>query len=128
MLTRLMRTYLRSRTGSVALVVVLLVAQTVGNLYLTNLNAAIINNGVVTGNLGYILRTGAAMLAITLAIGGVAIVAVYWASRIAMAASRIVEHGSHEDLLARRGVYFDHPAAKLVGEGVRQIRHTPGRY
>ena len=86
MLTRLMRTYLRSRTGSVALVVALLVAQTVGNLYLPNLNAAIINNGVVTGNLGYILRTGAAMLAITLAIGGVAIVAVYWASRIAMGA------------------------------------------
>ena len=86
MLTRLMRTYLRSRTGSVALVVALLVAQTVGNLYLPNLNAAIINNGVVTGNLGYILRTGAAMLAIALAIGGVAIVAVYWASRIAMGA------------------------------------------
>ncbi len=86
MLTRLMRTYLRTRTGSVAIVVVLLVAQTVGNLYLPNLNAAIINNGVVTGNLGYILRTGAAMLAITLAIGGVAIVAVYWASRIAMGA------------------------------------------
>ena len=86
MLTRLMRTYLRGRTGPVGLVVALLVIQTVGNLYLPNLNAAIINNGVVAGNLGYILRTGALMLAITLGIGAVAIVAVYWASRIAMGA------------------------------------------
>jgi ATP-binding cassette, subfamily B, multidrug efflux pump len=86
MLTRLMRTYLRSRKGPVTLVVAALVAQTIGNLYLPNLNAAIINNGVETGNLSYILKTGAAMLAITLAIGGVAIVAVYWASRIAMGA------------------------------------------
>ncbi len=86
MLSRLTRTYLRSRKGSVALVVVLLVAQTIGNLYLPNLNAAIINNGVVTGNLHYILAVGGLMLAITRAIGGVAIVAVYWASRIAMGA------------------------------------------
>jgi ATP-binding cassette, subfamily B, multidrug efflux pump len=86
MLTRLTRTYLRSRKGPVALVVVLLVAQTIGNLYLPNLNAAIINNGVVTGNLHYILAVGGLMLVITLAIGGVAMVAVYWASRIAMGA------------------------------------------
>ena len=86
MLTRLTRTYLRSRKGAVALVVVLLVAQTIGNLYLPNLNANIINNGVVTGNLHYILRVGGAMLAITLAIGGIAMIAVYWASRIAMGA------------------------------------------
>lgn len=86
MLTRLTRTYLRSRKGPVALVVVLLVAQTIGNLYLPNLNANIINNGVVTGNLHYILAVGGLMLIITLAIGGVAMIAVYWASRIAMGA------------------------------------------
>lgn len=86
MLTRLTRTYLRSRKGSVALVVLFLVAQTIGNLYLPNLNANIINNGVVTGNLHYIVRVGALMLAITVAIGGIAMVAVYWASRIAMGA------------------------------------------
>jgi ATP-binding cassette, subfamily B, multidrug efflux pump len=86
MLTRLTRTYLRSRKGPVALVVVMLVAQTIGNLYLPNLNANIINNGVVTGNLHYILAVGGLMLVITLAIGGVAMIAVYWASRIAMGA------------------------------------------
>jgi ABC-type multidrug transport system fused ATPase/permease subunit len=79
-----MRTYLRSYRRQVALVVGLLGLQTVGNLYLPNLNADIINNGVVKGNIGYILRTGGVMLAIALVLGVVAIVAVYWASRVSM--------------------------------------------
>ncbi|MGA2469058.1 MAG: ABC transporter ATP-binding protein [Solirubrobacteraceae bacterium] len=86
MLNRLLRTYLRPYAGQVAVVVALLVAQTVGTLYLPNLNADIINKGVVEGNLGYILRTGALMLGITLVVGTVAIAAVYWASRVAMGA------------------------------------------
>jgi ATP-binding cassette subfamily B protein len=86
LLNRLLRTYLRPYAGQVAVVVALLVAQTVGTLYLPNLNADIINKGVVEGNLGYILRTGALMLGITLVVGTVAIAAVYWASRVAMGA------------------------------------------
>ena len=86
MLIRLLRTYLRPYAGQVAAVVVLLATQTVGNLYLPNLNADIINNGVVKGNLHYILRTGGIMLAITLVLGVLAVVAVYFASRISMGA------------------------------------------
>ncbi len=86
MLTRLLRTYLRPYAGQVAIVVTLLVAQTIGNLYLPNLNGDIINNGVVKGDIHYIWTTGAVMLAITLAVGAVAVVAVYWASRVAMGA------------------------------------------
>ena len=84
MLTRLLRTYLRRYERPVAVVVALLVVQTVGNLYLPNLNADIINNGVVKGNIGYTVRTGAVMLGIAVLVGVVAIVAVYWASRVAM--------------------------------------------
>jgi ABC-type multidrug transport system fused ATPase/permease subunit len=86
MLTRLLRTYLRRYSRQVAVVVVLLVIQTVGNLYLPNLNADIINNGVVKGNVHYILTTGGVMPAIALALGVVAVVAVYWASRVSMGA------------------------------------------
>ncbi len=84
MLSRLLRSFLRPYRRLVAIVVVLLVIQTAAGLYLPNLNADIINNGVVTGNLHYILRIGGEMLAITLGLGLVAIVAVYWASRTAM--------------------------------------------
>jgi ABC-type multidrug transport system fused ATPase/permease subunit len=83
-LTRLLRAYLRPYAGQVAVVVTLLVAQTVGQLYLPNLNADIINGGVIKGDIGYIWRTGGIMLGITLAVGVLAVIAVYWASRVAM--------------------------------------------
>jgi ABC-type multidrug transport system fused ATPase/permease subunit len=86
MLTRLLRTYLGRYLNLVAVVVALLAAQTFGNLYLPNLNADIINYGVVKGDVHYIWTTGALMLAIALVLGVVAIVAVYYASKVAMGA------------------------------------------
>jgi len=83
-LTRLLRRYLAPYAGQVAVVVVLLAVQAAGNLYLPNLNADIINNGVVRGDTGYIWRTGAVMLGVALAIGVVAVAGVYWASRVSM--------------------------------------------
>jgi ATP-binding cassette subfamily B protein len=83
-LIRLLRSFLRPYRRQVAAVVTLLAGQTVANLYLPNLNADIINNGVVKGNLRYIWATGGVMLGITLALGVVSIVAVYFASRVAM--------------------------------------------
>lgn len=85
-LMRLLRTYLRRYTRQIIILVVLLVAQTVGNLYLPNLNADIINDGVITGNLHYILHTGEWMLALTLLIGVFSIIAIYWASQVSMGA------------------------------------------
>ena len=84
MLTRLLRSTLRPYLGQITLVIVLLAIGAVGNLYLPNLNADIINGGVVKGNLHYILTTGARMLAITLVLGLLAVVSVYFASKIAM--------------------------------------------
>ena len=86
MLTSLLRAFLRPYRRPIAILVVLLVAQTVGNLYLPNLNADIINNGVITGKLHYILSTGLVMIAITVLVGICAVVAVYFASRIGMGA------------------------------------------
>jgi len=88
MLTRLLRAYLRPYLRPVAIVVVLLVVQTIGNLYLPNLNADIINNGVEKGDVHYIWTTGRVMLAIALVVGFLSIVAVYWASRVAMGPAR----------------------------------------
>jgi len=84
MLLRLLRSRLGPYRRQLAAVVVLMSAQTVGSLYLPNLNADIINNGVITGNLHYILKTGGLMIAITLALGVLAIAGVYWASKVSM--------------------------------------------
>lgn len=86
MLTRLLRTYLRRYYRQVGIVVALLAAQTFGNLYLPNLNADIINDGVVKGNVHYIWTTGAFILAIALVLGVLSIVAVYYASQVSMGA------------------------------------------
>lgn len=88
MLIRLLRTYLRPYSRPVAIVVVLVFIQTIGNLYLPNLNADIINNGVVKGDVGYIWKTGAFMLGITAFLGVIAVIAVYWASRASMGVGR----------------------------------------
>jgi hypothetical protein len=48
-LTRLLRSVLRQYVRQVTVVVILLVAQTIGNLYRPNLNADVINYGVERG-------------------------------------------------------------------------------
>ena len=62
-MTRILVRYLRPYKGPLALVVTLLLVQSLANLYLPDLNADIINNGVVKGDTGYIVRTGGLMLA-----------------------------------------------------------------
>jgi len=90
MLIILLRRHLRPYARQVALVSALLFIQAIANLYLPNLNADIINNGVVKGNIGYIWKTGAIMLAIAVVLSAVAILAVYWASMTSMSVGRDV--------------------------------------
>ena len=66
MLIRLLRTHLRPYRRPLAAVVALQLVATIASLYLPSLNADIIDNGVVTGDTGYIWRTGAVMLGVTL--------------------------------------------------------------
>ena len=102
LLRRVLRPYRRPVTGLIALLVV----QTVGNLYLPNLNGDLINRGVVAGDVSYIWRTGAWMLAATVGIAACALAGVYWASKVAM--------GSGADL---RGEVF----ARVQGFSARDM-------
>ncbi len=88
MLIQLLRTYLRPYTREVVIVGALVLVQSIANLYLPNLNADIINNGVAKGDIGYIWRTGAVMLGITLVLGVLAVAGVYWASLASMGVGR----------------------------------------
>src|SRR5438445_4966677 len=95
-LIRLLATYLRPYAGPVTLVVSLLLIQSIANLYLPNLNADIINNGVVRGDVGYIWRIGAIMLGLAVIVGILAIVAVYFSSRSSMGFGRDVRRAVFE--------------------------------
>ena len=88
MLITLLRTYLRPYSRQVVIVVVLTLIQSIASLYLPNLNADIINNGVAKGDIPYIWRTGAVMLGVTVVLGIIAIGAVYWASLASMGVGR----------------------------------------
>lgn len=70
--------------------VALLFVQAIANLYLPTLNAEIINRGVVTGDIPVILRIGALMLVVTLALGVTSIIAVYYSARTSMRFGRDV--------------------------------------
>ena len=72
------------------LITFLVLVQVIANLYLPTLNADIINNGVVTGDTGYIIKTGAIMLGVTLVYVIAAITAVYFGSRTSMGLGRDV--------------------------------------
>jgi len=85
---RLLVTHLKPYWKLIVVVVILVFAQSIANLYLPSLNASLINNGVLTGNAGYILRIGLYMLGVALLTGIAAIFGVYWASRVAMGAGR----------------------------------------
>ncbi len=88
MLLKLLSRHLRPYVALLIGVVVFQLAQSIASLYLPSLNADIIDQGVVTGDTGFILSTGALMLGITLVQIACAIAAVYFGARAAMAFGR----------------------------------------
>ncbi|SJN42718.1 Lipid A export ATP-binding/permease protein MsbA [Microbacterium esteraromaticum] len=84
MLWRLLVTYLKPAWPLIIAVVVFQLAQSIASLQLPTMNADIIDNGVVTGDIDYIWSTGGMMLIVTLVQVACAIVGVYFGSRLAM--------------------------------------------
>jgi ATP-binding cassette subfamily B protein len=87
-LISLLRSHLRPYKQPIALIVLFQLIQTIASLYLPGLNAQIIDQGVVTGDTGYIVRTGGLMLAVTVLQILCAAAAVYFGARTAMALGR----------------------------------------
>ena len=87
-LISLILTYLKPHSGSLTIVVALQVLATVMALYLPNLNARIIDEGVVVGDIPAIWGSGALMLAFTLIQGLAQITAIWFGVRVAMGISR----------------------------------------
>lgn len=85
--------YLRPYWKQVILVIMLLLIQAIANLYLPNLNASIINDGITKGDIHHILRIGGLMLVVTFLQGLCSIASVYWGSKTAMAFGRDLRRG-----------------------------------
>jgi ATP-binding cassette, subfamily B, multidrug efflux pump len=83
-----MRVYLRPYQRPIALIVLFQLISTIASLYLPGLNAQIIDQGVVTGDTGYIVRTGAVMLGVTGLQIVCSVTAVFFGARTAMALGR----------------------------------------
>ncbi|MEU9045934.1 MULTISPECIES: ABC transporter ATP-binding protein [unclassified Kitasatospora] len=90
MLIRLLRAYLRPYSRPITLLVALQLVSTLAALYLPTLNADIIDDGVVKGDTGYILRLGGVMIGVTLVQAICSIGAVLIGARVAMAFGRDV--------------------------------------
>ncbi len=89
-LARLINRYIRPYWGLLALVVVLQTIATTMSLYLPTLNARIIDEGVATGDVGYIWGTGGLMLGLSLVQGAAQIGAVWAGANAAMRFGRDV--------------------------------------
>jgi ATP-binding cassette subfamily B protein len=112
-LVRLLRSHLRPYRATVAVVVALQLVQTLATLYLPRLNADIIDKGVITGDTGYIIRTGGVMIAVTVVQIVCAVGAVYFGARTAMAVGRDVRRavfGRVQEFSAREVGKFGTPS------------------
>jgi ATP-binding cassette, subfamily B, multidrug efflux pump len=118
-LIRLLRAHLRPYRRPLALVVLLQFVGTMAALYLPSLNADIIDNGVATGDTGYISRTGAMMLAVSLVQILCSAGAVYIGARTAMGFGRDVRAA-----LFRRVGTFSSREVQLIGAPSLITRNT----
>src|SRR5229473_4934730 len=82
--------YIKPYRGLLVLVVILAAAQALGNLYLPNLFADIVNNGIVKGDTGYIWRLGGLMLLVTMGGTIAAVVGIFFSSRVATGFGKII--------------------------------------
>ncbi len=93
MLTTVLRKYLAPYRATVILITLLLLVQSIANLYLPNLNAELINNGVTKGDIHYIWHIGYIMLASAALIMGSSVWLAFLSSKVSMAFGRDLRDG-----------------------------------
>jgi ATP-binding cassette subfamily B protein len=118
-MTKLLPRFLAPYRLPLAVVLVLVAVQALANLYLPNLNADIINNGVVKGDTDYIVRTGGFMLLITFGLGICSVISVYFGSKVAMSFGRDVRSA-----IFRKVMDFSQKETNLFGTPTLITRNT----
>ena len=106
----------------IVIVLTLLLVQALAQLYLPELNADIINNGVAKGDQDYILQTGAYMLVVTFLLMIAAIIAVFFSARISMGFGRDVRSGIFRKVESFSQVEVNHfGAASLITRNTNDV-------
>ena len=124
-LVRILARSSKPYAGYIVTVAVLQLITTLATLYLPDLNAKIIDNGVARADIPYIWRVGGVMLVVALVQVIAAVVAVYFASRTAMGVGRDVRRAvfrhvsrfSAEDMS-----YFGTPT--LITRGTNDVQQV----
>ena len=125
MLIRLLVRQMRPYRTQVLIVLALLLGVAVANLYLPNLTADIINNGVVKGDLPYIWRTGGLMLAISVVVSTLQVVGTYFAGRVAMGVGRDLRGGIFRSVQRFAAQEMNHfGAASLITRNTNDVQQV----
>jgi ATP-binding cassette subfamily B multidrug efflux pump len=119
MLIALLSRYLKPYRRQLGGVLVFQFVAALASLYLPTLNADIIDEGVATGDTGYIWGTGLMMLGISLAQIVASIIATYFAARAAMQAGRDIRNDVFERVSA-----FSEREVSQFGAGSLITRNT----
>lgn len=125
MLVTLARRYLGPYRWAVVAVLVLQLVQTLAALYLPSLNADIIDNGVVPGDIGYIWSTGGWMLVVSLGQVVASVIAVYFGAQVATAFGRDLRRDvfhSVQTYSAREMAQFGAPT--LITRGTNDVQQV----
>ena len=119
----ILRRYLAPYRWPILLVMALLLVQAIANLYLPELNADIINNGVAKGDTNYILNTGGFMLVVTFALMIASIIAVFFSARVAMGFGRDVRSAIFRSVQTFSQVEVNHfGAASLITRNTNDVQ------
>ncbi len=122
---RLMRRSLGPYRWPALFVLLLLLGQSLGNLYLPELQADIINNGVVKGDTNYILGVGGFMLLVTFALMLGSYVTVFFSARVAMGLGRDVRDAIFRKVETFSQVEVNHfGAASLITRNTNDVQQV----
>ena len=124
-LIRLTARFGKPYAGQFALVIALQLVTTLATLYLPDLNADIINNGVAQADVPYIWRTGRTMLVVALVQIAAAIAAVWFASQVAMNIGRDIRAAVYNrvsDFDSEEMAHFGAPT--LVTRGTNDVQQV----
>ena len=124
-LIRLTAHFGKRYSGKIALVVVLQLVTTLATLYLPDLNADIINNGVANADVPYIWRVGGIMLVVALVQLAAAVCAFWFASQVAMNTGRDIRKAVYDRVSSFDSEDMGHfGTATLITRGTNDVQQV----